>query len=500
MEPDGIKPLQHPPSSGRDPTSDAPAIQPPAATSRESAQTFYRRHGQQKHAVPAANLASTTKALKEIAITVADDDKASTSTKNKAHARVVATKNRNNNKAHSRTKQPINTAGASSTSGHRSTAGEHEPYRRPKGSQHNTSTKDGSQNSEAHSIYTTNLDIFCLQELDEQDYLHAFEPMFRSRGYHGSFKKRTGSKVDGCALFYLKSRIRAQCIDFVEYQANAFACTSENVGIVAILDVIGKGSTPTKSICVATTHILFNHRRGMIKLAQLKMLLDRAEILMKQQSCAIPIVLCGDLNIVPDSLLMRFLMSKYVDVSMMPEHFMSGTDGVYRGSVKYFENNVGRFHEAFAMTAGAGTGRIGLPALAKPHGHGDANMTYHPLNTGLNPLDPIVSQPFNFENVYSGRKSFGHHGEIFYQNAESYNRQWTTFHKRARITCDYILYGQLRGAPSSHGYKGHPESGHGLEVSARLKLPCIELSETHGMPTRDFGSDHLSLAAWFNIV
>ncbi|KAF9939879.1 Protein angel 2 [Mortierella alpina] len=349
-------------------------------------------------------------------------------------------------------------------------------------------------------LQSTNLDIFCLQELDEQDYLHAFEPMFRSRGYHGTFKKRTGSKVDGCALFYLKSRISAQCIDFVEYQANAFARTSENVGIVAILDVIGQGSTPTKTICVATTHILFNHRRGMIKLAQLKMLLDRSEVLMRQQPCAIPIVLCGDLNLVPDSLLMRFLMSKYVDVSKMPENFMSGTGGVYHGPVKYFENNLGRFHHAFAVTAGPGTGMIGLPAVVDPHGYGNVNMTNHPLNTGLNPLDPIVSQPFDFENAYSGRKSFGRHGEIHYQNAESYNRQWTTFHKHARITCDYILYGHLRGSPPCKGHRGHPGSRHGLEVSARLKLPCTELSATYGMPTLDFGSDHLSLAAWFNIV
>ncbi|KAF9953786.1 Protein angel 2 [Mortierella alpina] len=635
MESDRTNAGQQPPVVRTEPPFVAPALRTPTANSRESAQTFYRRRGQHKPAAPAASLASATKAMKEVVITISDNDEVATSTKNKAHARVVAKKNMVNNKPHSRTKHSMNTENASSTSLHRKTAGEQEPYCRPlKGGRRSSSTKDASQYREAHSHHdenthdarlsrrqkkhlrmqhhqdwqgqnyanveqlqsglacnrqwenietaggkcsrvpsfsimtynllanslannnrhlyhgyldvalnwkkrcatllaelqcmaplskllmycaesqtvhretkisslpsdtvATNLDIFCLQELDGQDYRYAFEPMFRNRGYHGAFKKRTGSKVDGCALFYNKSRIRAQCIEFVEYRANAFASTSENVGIVAILDVIGKGPIPTKTICVATTHILFNHRRGMIKLTQLKMLLDRAEQLMRRQPCVIPIVLCGDLNIAPDSLLMRFLMSKFVDVSKMPEHFMSGTDGVYNGPVKYFENDVGRFHHAFGTTAGPGAGMIGLPAKAIPHGHGNVDVSNHPSNTELNPLDPIVSQPFNFENAYSGRKSFGHHGELHYQNAESYNRQWTTFHARARLTCDYILYGHLRGSTPSQGNSEH--SGHGLEVSARLKLPCTELSETHGMPTWDFGSDHLSLAAWFNIL
>ncbi|CAO3570012.1 unnamed protein product [Mortierella alpina] len=418
MESDRTHTGQPPPARRTEPPFAAPALRPPTGNSRESAQTFYRRHGHHKHAAPAASLATTTQAMKEVVITISDNDKAATSTKNKAHARVVAKKNKDSSQPHSKTKQSLNTEGASPASLHRKTAGEHEPYwRPPKGGHRSSFTKDASQSREAHphhgenahdarlsrrqrkllktphhqdcqgqnranveqfqsglacnrqwenietaggkssrvpsfsimtynllanslansnrhlyhgyldvalnwkqrcatllaELQSTNLDIFCLQELDGQDYLHTFEPMFRSRGYHGAFKKRTGSKVDGCALFYNKSRIRAQCIDFVEYQANAFAATSENVGIVAILDVIGNGSTPTKTICVATTHILFNHRRGMIKLAQLKMLLDRAEQLMRRQPCAIPIVLCGDLNIVPDSLLMRFLMSsKYI--------------------------------------------------------------------------------------------------------------------------------------------------------------------------------------------
>ncbi|KAF9947350.1 Protein angel 2 [Mortierella alpina] len=553
MEPDRIDASQHPTLSRRNPPSLATAIGPPAATLRESAQIFYRRHGQHRHAAPAATLASTTKALKEVAITVSSDHEASTSTKNKEHANVGATKNKDVRKPHSGAKHSRNTTGATSTSLHRGTAGGLEPYHHPsKGGRRGSSTRDGSQNHEVHShhnqnthgsrrsrgprehtkkehpkkerprnqhyqnwqgqnhgfadqfqsglacnrqwenmettggrsssnpsfsimtynllanslannnrhlyhgyldvalnwkqrcatllaeLQSTNLDIFCLQELDEQDYRYAFEPMFRSRGYHESERSAVSSYQNNLCGYY----------------SHLVQSSTRDDQVGAAKDVAWQGRAIDEATTLCDTYCL----------------------------------------------LMRFLMSKDVDVSKMPEHFMSGTDGVYNGSVKYFENNLGRFHHAFPNTTRPGSGTIGLPMAANAHGCVDVDLTNFPLSTGHNTLDPIVSQPFNFENAYAGQKSFGPDGEICYQNAESYKRQWTTFHKRARMTCDYILYGHLRESPPYQGNGDHRKSGHGLEVSARLKLPCVELSETHGMPTWDFGSDHLSLAARFNVV
>ncbi|KAG0331635.1 Protein angel 1 [Podila horticola] len=139
-------------------------------------------------------------------------------------------------------------------------------------------------------IKSLDLDIYCFQELDQDDYTGLFNPTLRSWGYTGFYQRRTGDRNDGCALFYRNQKVTAVLIRGVEYNQNQFI-GRDNVGIVAILEVTQGRSK--KRICVATTHILFNPRRGMVKIAQLKMLLESARLLIEDQDEDIPLACVG---------------------------------------------------------------------------------------------------------------------------------------------------------------------------------------------------------------
>lgn len=130
-------------------------------------------------------------------------------------------------------------------------------------------------------------------------------------GYQCEYKKRTGSKPDGCAVIFKTSRLSLLSFNPVEFFRPGDALLDrDNVGLVVLLqpnDTVGQ-SDPSTFICVANTHLLYNPRRGDIKLAQLAILL--AEI--RKLSClpdgsTNPVVLCGDFNSTPWSPLYSFL-------------------------------------------------------------------------------------------------------------------------------------------------------------------------------------------------
>ena len=50
-------------------------------------------------------------------------------------------------------------------------------------------------------------DIVCLQEVQEEHYITHFDPTLKALGYRSVFKKRTGDKMDGCAIFYKKDNV-----------------------------------------------------------------------------------------------------------------------------------------------------------------------------------------------------------------------------------------------------------------------------------------------------
>lgn len=130
-------------------------------------------------------------------------------------------------------------------------------------------------------------------------------------GYQCEYKKRTGKKPDGCAVIFKTSRFSLLSSTPVEfYRPGDALLDRDNVGMVVLLqpNAAAAQSDPSSFVCVANTHLLYNPRRGDIKLAQLAILLAEIGRLSRlPDSSSNPVVLCGDFNSAPWSPLYRFL-------------------------------------------------------------------------------------------------------------------------------------------------------------------------------------------------
>jgi len=142
-------------------------------------------------------------------------------------------------------------------------------------------------------------DIFCLQEVDSyRDFLGGF-----SKTYDGLYKQR--AKGDGCCIFWKRERW---------YLAKSLECELkwDTVAIIAYLEAL---SPDESSIIVATTHLVVwqaTTEKEKIRSQQTLQVLETLENFKKEveeekisrgeDGGTTPIVLCGDFNSPPSSL------------------------------------------------------------------------------------------------------------------------------------------------------------------------------------------------------
>ncbi|NWI53297.1 ANGE1 protein, partial [Calyptomena viridis] len=166
-------------------------------------------------------------------------------------------------------------------------------------------------------------DVLCLQEVQENHYWEQLEPTFKEMGFACFYKRRTGTKTDGCAVCYKHSRFQLISLSPIEYfRPGLDILNRDNVGLVLLLQPVlpeGLGLKAISPLCVANTHVLFNPRRGDIKLAQVALLLAEIDkIARTTEGSYYPVILCGDLNSVPDSPLYKFIRNGELSYHGMP--------------------------------------------------------------------------------------------------------------------------------------------------------------------------------------
>ncbi|XP_066483702.1 protein angel homolog 1 isoform X1 [Tiliqua scincoides] len=174
-------------------------------------------------------------------------------------------------------------------------------------------------------------DILCLQEAQENHYWEQLEPALVMMGFACIYKRRTGRKTDGCAICYKQSRFQLISASPVEYfRPGLDILNRDNVGLVLLLQPLLHESfegTAISPLCVANTHVLYNPHRGDIKLAQMALLMaeiDKTAKMANGNYC--PIILCGDLNSVPDSPLYKFIRNGQLYYQGMPAWKVSGQE------------------------------------------------------------------------------------------------------------------------------------------------------------------------------
>uniref|UniRef100_A0A2N9HKA7 Endonuclease/exonuclease/phosphatase domain-containing protein n=1 Tax=Fagus sylvatica TaxID=28930 RepID=A0A2N9HKA7_FAGSY len=134
-----------------------------------------------------------------------------------------------------------------------------------------------------------NPDIICLQEVDK--YYDLSEILVKA-GYVGSYKRRTGDTVDGCAMFWKANEFRLLEGESIEFKGFGLR---DNVAQLSVFEMCKDES---RRLLIGNIHVLYNPSRGDVKLGQIRFLLSKAQILSEKWGNA-PVVLVGDFNITP---------------------------------------------------------------------------------------------------------------------------------------------------------------------------------------------------------
>ena len=335
-------------------------------------------------------------------------------------------------------------------------------------------------------------------------------------GYQGSFKKRTRSMRDGCATFFKKSLFRCEAVVPVEYFVpNVASLDRDNVALLLLLQpkhqLLTAEQTQLRKVCVANTHLLFNPRRGDVKLAQLMKLFAEIDSL-TYQTC--PVLICGDMNVEPFSQLYRFIRHGRLMLQGQPAAKLSGQQE---------QRNYGSRHPVTADFLGHHAGitdqsqyvsvcqerfrrssnpaehavvdeghyeAIG-PSYAQPVPYTDTDDTdvemVYTQGTG------IVSHQFALDSVYTHIMTCGNTGG---KRRHKSAREVTTCHMLANCTVDYVFYTPTVIYSETDSSRENTDCS--LTLLARLQLLSDkEMNQIGQLPNRFISSDHLILAAEF---
>ncbi|XP_049885053.1 protein angel homolog 1 isoform X2 [Pectinophora gossypiella] len=312
-------------------------------------------------------------------------------------------------------------------------------------------------------------DILCLQEV-QASHLNSFYSKFEKIGYYGVFKQKTGHRHDGCAIYFKQSLFDLWDQVTVEYYQPALPILNrDNIGVMVKLMPRNYYGPP---IVIATTHLLYNPQRTDVRLAQIQLLLaelDRFAFYNDgRETGHLPIILTGDFNSTPDSAVIKLLDRGRVSTRPFRDTSdwknIGVTDNCQHLSV-YLNRQQGRVTD-FCMTKIHNTDyRESTPGPSDLCRVSPNHNAYSELfNSGL------VSHSLNLKSTYNKYKPDG------CQEATTFQDFW--------ITVDYIYFSYCST----------------LKLVERLRLPTADECDTLGkLPNDAYGSDHLALAAVFEL-
>ncbi|XP_045919432.1 protein angel homolog 1 isoform X1 [Micropterus dolomieu] len=370
-------------------------------------------------------------------------------------------------------------------------------------------------------------DILCLQEVQENHYHEQLYPVLSQMGYTCVYKRRTGTKTDGCATCFRSSCFSVVSVTPLEFfRPETELLDRHNVGIVLLLrPVVSQGSMVKAKgppLCVANTHLLFNPRRGDVKLAQLAIMLAEIDCVVK--SCKAKgehcnLIMCGDFNAVPHMPLYQLITTGELYFQGLPAWMISGqedlshkihchrlfaplwpsclgiTDNCQYVTVKErFQSQNQKpgkcqFSHDFLLQL-----RFCPAACVRP-----LDLELVPGVTDNTPDASRGNQPYDkrFRHTISHQLDL----ESVYKHVlpGSSNPEVTTLNSELGATVDYIFYTPRRILTIDQKACGHFAS-EGLKLIGSLSLLSEDvLWSMRGIPNHIFPSDHLSLLAKFQV-
>ncbi|XP_026662317.2 carbon catabolite repressor protein 4 homolog 6-like isoform X3 [Phoenix dactylifera] len=146
---------------------------------------------------------------------------------------------------------------------------------------------------------------------------------------------RTGNAVDGCAIFWRTNRFQLRHEEHIEFNKLGLR---DNVAQICVLEsriqsrsekelaslpASSDQSRQANQVVICNIHVLYNPKRGEIKLGQVRMLLDRAYAVSKIWNDA-PVIICGDFNCTPKSPLYKFISENKISLYGLARDQVSG--------------------------------------------------------------------------------------------------------------------------------------------------------------------------------
>ncbi|XP_059303365.1 carbon catabolite repressor protein 4 homolog 5 isoform X1 [Lycium ferocissimum] len=284
--------------------------------------------------------------------------------------------------------------------------------------------------------------IMCFQEVDRFDDL---EYLLQKEGFKGVYQARTGDACDGCAIFWnskLFDILHEESIEFQKFDLRNNVCQlcvfKMNVKSSSKdMSASNSESLSSQSFVVGNIHVLYNPNRGDIKLGQVRLFLESAQRLSEEWG-DIPVVLAGDLNSMPQSAMYQFLTKNKLDIQMHDRKQISGQ--IYPLRNRSFNSRLSyRWSDEELMLA-TGTGGSHL---------------IHQLQ---------------LRSAYAGVPGSSRTRE------NSGEPLATSYHSKFMGTVDYIWH-----------------TTELVPVRVLDTLPIDILRRTRGLPSKRWGSDHLSL-------
>ncbi|CAH8302156.1 unnamed protein product [Eruca vesicaria subsp. sativa] len=289
-------------------------------------------------------------------------------------------------------------------------------------------------------------DIICMQEVDK--YFDLFS-MMEKAGYAGSYKRRTGDNIDGCAMFWKADRFRVLERENIEFSQFGMR---DNVAQLSVLELLKSNS---RKLLVGNIHVLYNPSRGDVKLGQIRSLCSKAHLLSKKWG-DIPIVLGGDYNSLPQSPLYNFLTSSELNIMKHDKRELSGQKNRLPNQVlesgSKSSNTVTSISRCLSSSWTNEEIRLAT-------GQENSYWAVHPLK--------LHSSYASVKGSTNTRDSVG-------------EPLATSYHSKFLGTVDYLWY------------------SNGIVPSRVLDtVPIDVLCRTRGLPCQELGSDHLALVSEF---
>ena len=308
--------------------------------------------------------------------------------------------------------------------------------------------------------------VLCLQEVD---HFADLEKKLAAHGYVGRFLQRTNDRPDGLAMFW-KASVFGDAPVAVEEVMFAGHNLRDNVAQVYRLrmtknaDGVAIEEAPLE-VVVSNIHVLFNPKRGDIKLGQVRVLMDR--IVKESQDGLLPVIMCGDWNSAPFSGVYDFVSNGRLDFMERDRRTVSGQ---IAGNRARSVNN-------------SGTGSSTLYKAPKP-------WKMEEIATAMG--DPTLA--FGADMPSTAVLSHDLDLTSSYRHVLGSEPQFTTAHDKYIGTVDYIFFSSQKTGQGDRRQSWH------IEPHTVLLPPPTSAILPHGLPRGWFGSDHVSLLVNFSCV